>query len=64
MEGEETSVWSLFGGIKIKFPVEDYAYRIAFAAKVYDEALEKYGFDIYEERKGPKKGMKTLIKKL
>ena len=50
-------------GINIKFPVEDYAYRIAFAAKVYDEALEKYGFEINEEKTGPKKGMKTLVKK-
>ena len=39
------------------------AYRISFAAKVYDEALEKYGFEIYEETNGTKKGMKTLIRK-
>lgn len=51
-------------GIKIKFPVEDYAYRIAFAAKVYDEALEKYGFDIYEESTGGKKGIKILVRKI
>ena len=50
-------------GIEIKFPVVDYAYRVAFAAKVYDDALEKYGFKIYEETKGPKKGMKTLVKR-
>ena len=50
-------------GIEIKFPVIDYAYRIAFAARVYGEALEKYGFEIHEETKGPKKGMKTLIRK-
>ncbi len=51
-------------GIEIKFPVGEFAYRIAFAAKVYSEALEKYDFDIYEEIKGPKKGMKSLVKKL
>jgi len=51
-------------GIEIKFPVEDYAYRIAFAAKVYNEALEKYGFDIYEEATGAKKGIKTLVRKI
>ena len=50
-------------GIEIKFPVEEYAYRIAFAAKVYDESLEKYGFEIYEETRGAKKGMKTLVRK-
>lgn len=50
-------------GIEIKFPVEDYAYRIAFAAKVYEEALEKYGFEINEKTSGKKKGMKTLVKK-
>ena len=51
-------------GIEIKFPVEDYAYRIAFAAKVYDEALEKYGLGIYEEATGAKKGIKTLVRKI
>ena len=51
-------------GIEIKFPVEDYVYRIAFAAKVYAEALEKYGFEIYEESTGPKKGIKTLVRKI
>lgn len=51
-------------GIEIKFPVQDYAYRIAFAAKVYEDALEKYGFEIYEEKNGAKKGMKTLVRKI
>ena len=51
-------------GIEVRFPVVDYAYRIAFAAKVYAEALEKYGFEIYEEKKGPKKGIKTLVRKI
>ena len=50
-------------GIEIRFPVEEYAYRIAFAAKVYDEALKKYGFEIYEETSGTKRGIKTLIRK-
>ncbi len=51
-------------GIDVKFPVENFAYRIAFAARVYDEALKKYGFEIYEETSGTKKGMKTLVKKI
>ena len=50
-------------GVDIKFPVIDYAYRVAFIAKVYEEALYKYGFQIYEVNKGLKKGMKYLIKK-
>ena len=50
-------------GINIKFPVEEYAYRIAFAAKVYKEALEKYNFEISEVLTGSKKGMKTLVRK-
>lgn len=50
-------------GIEIKFPVEDYAYRIAFVAKVYYDALEKYGFHVYEENSRFKKGIKTLAKK-
>ena len=29
-------------GVEIKFPVENYAYRIAFVAKVYYDALGKY----------------------
>ena len=51
-------------GIEIKFPVEDYAYRIAFVAKVYEKALEKYGFEIYEETSRAKRGIKTLIRKI
>lgn len=50
-------------GLEIKFPVIDYAYRVAFLAKVYRDALDKYGFTIHEVRNGPKKGLKTLIKK-
>jgi hypothetical protein len=50
-------------GVVIKFPVKEYAYRVAFLAKVYEEALEKYGFEIYEENNKLKKGMKTLVKK-
>ena len=50
-------------GVNIKFPVEDYAYRIAFVANVYKEALEKYGFLVHEELSGPKKGMKTLVRR-
>lgn len=51
-------------GINITFPVKDYAYRIAFIARVYKEALDKYNFSIYEETKGPKKGIKTLVRKI
>ena len=50
-------------GVVIKFPVKEYAYRVAFLAKVYEEALEKYGFEIYEENNKLKKEMKTLVKK-
>ena len=51
-------------GINIKFPVEDYAYRVAFIAKVYEEELKKYDMEIYEYPKGIKKGIKTLVKKM
>ena len=51
-------------GINIKFPVEDYAYRVAFIAKVYEEALAKYNMEIYEYQKGAKKGIKTLVKRV
>ena len=50
-------------GVEIKFPVEDYAYRVAFVAKVYYDVLEKYGFEIYEENSKLKKEIKTLVKK-
>ncbi len=50
-------------GINIKFPVEEYAYRIAFAAKVYKETLDKYNFEISEVLTGSKKGIKTLVRK-
>ena len=49
--------------VEIKFPVGNYAYRIAFVAKVYYDILEKYGFEIYEENSKLKKGIKTLVKK-
>ena len=51
-------------GITIKFPVEDYAYRVAFIAKVYEETLTKYNMEIYEYQKGVKKGIKTLVKRV
>lgn len=50
-------------GVEIKFPVEDYAYRVSFVAKAYYDVLEKYGFEIYEENSKLKKGIKTLLKK-
>ncbi|MBQ6285549.1 MAG: hypothetical protein IJK67_04495 [Bacilli bacterium] len=50
-------------GIELKFPVKDYAYRVAFAAKTNEGALEEYGFDIYEPQDKHKKGMKMLIRK-
>ena len=50
-------------GVEIKFPVTEYAYRISFIAKVYEDALEKYGFEVYEAANGLKKGMKTLVRK-
>lgn len=50
-------------GLDIEFPVTDYVYRIAFIAKVYNEALQKYGFEIYEETSKNKNGLKRLLKK-
>ena len=50
-------------GLDIKFPVIDHVYRISFAAKVYEVPLEEYGIEIYEEQKGIKKGLRTLVKK-
>lgn len=50
-------------GVIIKFPVEEYAYRIAFVAKVYKDVLEKYNFYVKEETNKLKKGVKTLVKK-
>ncbi len=49
-------------GVEIRFPVTEYAYRIAFVAKVYEEMLDKYGFKIYEENNKLKKGIKKLVK--
>ena len=50
-------------GIEIKFPVEDYAYRVAFVAKAYEEALTRYNFSIHEENNKLKKGIKNIEKK-
>lgn len=50
-------------GIEIKFPVKEYAYRIAFVGKIYKDALTKYGFEIYEENNKFKRGIKALVKK-
>ncbi len=50
-------------GLNISFPVKDYAYRVAFAAQTYYPMLEKYGFEIQEENRGPKRGMKLLVRK-
>ena len=48
-------------GVIIKFPDEDYSYRISFVSRVYEEALEKYGYEIHEESNRLKRGMKTLV---
>ena len=50
-------------GLDIKFPVDEFAYRVAFAAKVDEKALEKYEFMVYTDTSKEKKGMKTLVKK-
>ena len=50
-------------GVNITFPVKDYAYRVAFLARVYEEMLEKYGFQIHEETSKEKKGIKRLVLK-
>ena len=50
-------------GVEIKFPVEEYAYRVVFIAKVFEEVLEEYGFQVHEETNKRKEGVKTLIKK-
>ena len=49
-------------GVDIKFPVEKFAYRVAFIAKIYRDALIKFGFEIHEEDSKLKKGIKTLVK--
>ncbi len=49
-------------GVELHFPVQDYAYRISFIARVYKEALEKYGFQIHEETNKYKKGVRVLRK--
>ena len=51
-------------GVYIKFPPGDVVYRISFVAKAYQEALEKYGFEVHEETNKMKKGVKTLVRKL
>jgi hypothetical protein len=51
-------------GVNITFPVEDYAYRVAFVAKVYYESLKKFGFEIYEEESKLKQGVKVLRKRM
>lgn len=50
-------------GVEITFPVKEYAYRVAFIAKVYEETLKKYGFEVKGEKDKRKKGMLTLVKK-
>ena len=50
-------------GLEIKFPVKEHAYRVAFAARVYEDVLEEYGFEVVEEKDKHKKGMLTLAKK-
>jgi hypothetical protein len=50
-------------GLNLTFEEREYTYRVAFLAKVYQSALEKYGFEIYEETSGDKKGLKSLILK-
>lgn len=46
-------------GLEIKFPIEDYAYRVAFVSNVNEEAIDKYDFQIKES----KMGIKTLVKR-
>ena len=48
-------------GLNLTFNDREFTYRIAFAAKVYYDALEKYGFEIYEDNSKLKKGFKRLI---
>ncbi len=50
-------------GVEIKFPVEEYALRVAFLAKIYEGVLTKYGFEIKEEKCKQKKGILSLVKK-
>lgn len=46
-------------GVIISFPIEEYVYRVSFLAKVINEGLNKYGFEVYEDTK---KKIKTLRK--
>ena len=50
-------------GLEIKFPVIDHVYRVSFAAKAREMPLQEYNTEIYEEEKGIKKGLRTLVKK-
>ncbi len=50
-------------GIELKFPPGDVVYRISFVAKVYEDILKQYGFEIHEENNKMKKGVRTLVKK-
>lgn len=47
-------------GIPIIFPVEEITRRVAFIAKVIDGALDKYDYEIYEDKN---KHIKTLRRK-
>ena len=51
-------------GVDLRFPPKEIVYRIAFIARVYEESLERYGFEIYEETNVMKRGIKTLNKSL
>ncbi len=48
-------------GINLEFPTKEIAYRISFAAKVYEDALRRYGFEVGEETNKEKRGMRTLV---
>ena len=48
-------------GINLEFPVKDFSRRISLVAKVYEEALTKYGFYI-KEKEGTKKLKRILSK--
>ena len=45
------------------FPPKEFVYRVSFLARILDDVLEEYGFQIYEETNKHKKGIKTLIKR-
>ena len=50
-------------GIDIVFPPGRFVYRVSFVGKIREEALEKFGFLVYDEKNKEKKDVKKLVMK-